>query len=113
MATGGTYPILQFAKVFGKKINGQEIDTMYVVSNDLNIVNDISERLHMGQTVSQNVKAIKKDGKKIKLSKNQISLRNYLQFFVFGYIGARRMGKNYSPQMPYTKIFKACCIGQG
>lgn len=111
IATGGTYPILQFAKVFGRKINGNEIDTMYIVSNDMNIVNDISERLHMGQSVSQEVKAIKKDGKPWKMYKRQVAIRNYLWNRILSYIGARASGKNYSPCIPYSSIFEVCEIG--
>lgn len=107
---GGAFPLISFAKLFGK-LNGQE-EILYIVSNDMNIVNDISERLHMGQTVSQEVKAIKKDGKPWKLSSGRIVLRQTLQDFVFSYIRARRVGRNYSPQLPYKRIFEACEIAQ-
>lgn len=106
---GGAFPLISFAKLFGK-LNGQE-EILYIISNDMNIVNDISERLHMGETVSQEVKAIKKDGKPWKLSNNRIVLRQTLQDFVFGYIRARRVGRNYSPQLPYSRIFELCEVG--
>lgn len=107
---GGAFPLISFVKLFGK-LNGQE-EILYIVSNDMNIVNDISERLHMGQTVSQEIKAIRKDGKPWKLSNGRITLRQTLQDFVFGYIRARRVGRNYSPQLPYKAIFEACEIEQ-
>ena len=108
-ATGGAYPIISFAKLDGT-INGNR-EILYLISNDLNIVNDISERLFMGQTVSQEVKAIKKRGRAWNLTAGRIAIRQTLQDFVFNYIRARRMGKNFSPQMPYETIFAACDIG--
>ena len=107
---GGTYPILNFSRVWGRKINGNESDTMYFISSDMNIVNDISERLHMGQSVSQEVKGILKDGKAWRLYDRQINLRNYLFNRVISYIGARRAGKNFSPCIPYENIFTACNV---